>query len=156
MARSAKKCGTRRQITVSLLAAILASFEGSMQAKEPVVEHVMVFHEPGRFGGWPANHGIWSWGDEILVGFSREFHKDLGPERHNIDREKPEDHLLARSLDNGKTWSIENPAEKGVLLGTPGMQHGTVPPGYSEPAPVDCPGGINFTHRDFAMTCRMA
>ena len=156
MARSAKKCGTRRQITVSLLAAILASFEGSMQAKEPVVEHVMVFHEPGRFGGWPANHGIWSWGDEILVGFSRGFHKDLGPERHNIDREKPEDHLLARSLDNGKTWSIENPAEKGVLLGTAGMRHGTVPPGYSEPEPIDCPGGINFTHPDFAMTCRMA
>jgi hypothetical protein len=35
-----------------------------------VVEHVTVYHRQGRFGGWPANHGIWSWGDEILVGFS--------------------------------------------------------------------------------------
>ena len=33
-------------------------------------QHVMVYHQPGRFGGWPANHGIWSWGNEILVGFS--------------------------------------------------------------------------------------
>src|SRR5579875_2294298 len=23
--------------------------------------HVMIYHEPGRFAGWPANHGIWSW-----------------------------------------------------------------------------------------------
>jgi len=22
--------------------------------------HVKVYHQPERFGGWPANHGIWS------------------------------------------------------------------------------------------------
>ena len=37
---------------------------------DPVVRHVKVYAERGRFGGWPANHGLWSWGDEILVGFS--------------------------------------------------------------------------------------
>ena len=58
------------------------------------IEHVMVYHEPRRFGGWPANHGIWSWGDEILVGFSAGDFKDLGPARHAIDRERPEEHLL--------------------------------------------------------------
>src|SRR5438034_10531680 len=120
------------------------------------VEHVMVYHQPGRFGGWPANHGIWSWGDEILVGFSAGFHKDLGPAVHNIDRAKPEEHLLARSKDGGRTWSFENPAAQGVLLGTAGMRHGTVPPAYTEPEPIPCPGGIDFTHPDFAMTCRMA
>ena len=31
-------------------------------------ENVVVFRESGRFGGWPANNGIWSWGDEIVVG----------------------------------------------------------------------------------------
>ena len=36
------------------------------------VTHVKVYCEAGRFGGWPANHGIWSWGNEILVGYSRE------------------------------------------------------------------------------------
>jgi hypothetical protein len=30
-------------------------------------QEVVVFREPGRFGGWPANHGIWSWGDEIVL-----------------------------------------------------------------------------------------
>jgi hypothetical protein len=121
------------------------------------VRHVLVYHVPGRFGGWPANHGIWCWGDEILVGFSAGYYKDLGPERHAIDREKPEEHLLARSRDGGATWSVENPATNGgLLLGTPGMRHGTVPAGYHEPEPADCPGAIDFTHPDFAMTCRMA
>jgi hypothetical protein len=132
-----------------------------MLADEPVTrardaQHVMVYSVPGRFGGWPANHGIWSWGNEILVGFSAGYHKDLGPERHNIDRERPEEHLLARSHDGGQTWSLENPAQQHVLVGTRGMRHGIIPPGCNEPEPVDCPGGIDFTHPDFAMTCRMA
>jgi hypothetical protein len=37
-------------------------------AAPAVPRHVMIYHEPGRFAGWPANHGIWSWGDEILSG----------------------------------------------------------------------------------------
>lgn len=121
-----------------------------------VVQRVKVFQEPGRFGGWPANHGIWNWGNEILVGFSVGYHKNLGPALHNIDRERPEEHVLARSLDGGNSWSIEHPAEKGVLIGTAGMRHGTLPTEYTEPDPVDCPGGIDFTHPDFAMTLRMA
>ncbi|MDW7681187.1 MAG: hypothetical protein SCK70_11520, partial [bacterium] len=30
-------------------------------------KHVIVADEPGYFFGWPANHGVWQWGDEILV-----------------------------------------------------------------------------------------
>src|SRR5437016_3428248 len=123
--------------------------------KKTIARHVFIYHEPGRFAGFPANHGIWRWGNEILVGFSAGDYKDLGPNRHAIDREKPEEHLLARSLDGGETWTIENPAARGVLLGTAGGRHGTLPPGGSEPEPTDCPGGIDFTHRDFALTCRM-
>ena len=126
-------------------------------AQEREVEHIDVYRTPGRFGGWPANHGIWSWKNEILVGFSSGYHKDLGPEYHNIDRERPEEHLLARSLDGGKSWSIENPAAKnGVLLGTKGMRHGTVPPEYHEADPIKLSDEINFTHPDFVMTLRMA
>ena len=141
-----------------MLTAIAASVQFSLpaRAEDPAVEHVMVYHQKGRFGGWPANHGIWSWGNEILVGFSAGYHEDRGPAFHNIDHDKPEEHLLARSKDGGKTWSIENPAKQGVLLGTAGMRHGIVPPGYTEPEPIECPGGIDFTHPDFAMTCRMA
>jgi hypothetical protein len=128
------------------------------QAKEETetMTHVKVYHEPGRFGGWPANHGIWSWGNEILVGFSRGYYKDLGPERHNIDREKPEEHLLARSLDGGETWTVENPAAKGFLIPQGKALHRTELPGVVIPQPIDCSGGINFTHPDFAMTVRMS
>ena len=119
------------------------------------VENVDVYRVPGRFGGWPANHGIWSWGDEILVGFGAGYYDDLGPERHNIDHGKPEEHLLAHSLDGGRTWKIENPAEQGVLIPVGKALHGVTPPGLVEKPWQDCPGGIDFTHPDFAMTLRM-
>lgn len=122
----------------------------------PAVQYVRIYHEPGRFGGWPANHGIWSWGDEILVGFSIGYYKDLGPERHAIDRERPEEHRLARSLDGGVTWTIENPSAKGALVPAGKMLHGTPPPGLTEKPWVDSPGGIDFAHPDFAMTLRMS
>jgi len=118
-------------------------------------KHVRVYYEPGRFGGWPANHGMWIWGNEILVGFSRGWYKNLGPERHAIDRERPEEHLLARSLDGGETWTIENPAEKGYLIPEGKSLHGIELPGVAIKPLADCPGGINFTHPDFAMTIRM-
>ena len=119
------------------------------------LKHVKVYARPGRFGGWPANHGIWSWGDEILVGFSAGFHKDLGPQRHNIDREKPEEHLLARSRDGGNTWTIEDPSLQGVLIPVGKALHGIPPPGLHEKVWQDCPGGIEFTHPDFALAVRM-
>lgn len=120
-----------------------------------VVQHSNIFAEPKRFGGWPANHGIWSWNDEILVGFARGYTKDLGPDRHAIDREKPEEHLLARSLDGGKTWTIENPSDKGALIPAGKMLHGIAPPWLKEKRWEDCPGGLDFTNPDFIMTLRM-
>ena len=125
----------------------------SAQAGEPV-RHVKVYAEPGRFGGWPANHGIWVWGDEILVGFSAGYDKDLG-DRHHIDREQPEEHLLARSRDGGETWTIENPSEQGALIPVGRALHGVTPPGLKEKPWQACPGGIDFTHPDFALAARM-
>jgi BNR repeat protein len=118
-------------------------------------KHVKVYAEEGRFGGWPANHGIWSWGDEILVGFSAGYFKDNGPGRHAIDHDRPEEHLLARSLDGGLTWTIENPAKDGSLIPVGKALHGITPPGLEERDWQDCPGGIDFMHPDFAMTVRM-
>lgn len=138
-----------------LLLLTSAHIVASAQTGATAIEQVVVYRESGRFGGWPANHGIWSWGNEILVGFSIGYHKDLGSERHNIDREKPEEHVLARSLDGGRTWSIEHPARQKVLIGTAGMRHGILPTDYIEPDPIECPGDIDFSHPDFAMTCRM-
>src|SRR5262249_31136419 len=90
----------------------------------PGVRHVTVYAERGRFGGWPANHGLWAWGDEILVGFSAGYSKDNGPGRHAIDHDRPEEHLLARSRDGGQSWAIENPSAKGALIPVGKALHG--------------------------------
>ena len=138
------------QVAMVALAALTAA-----DAPAGAVEHGVVYYEAGRFGGWPANHGMWNWGNEILVGFSRGYYKDLGPARHHIDREKPEEHWLARSMDGGATWSLEHPAEKGQLLPQGEALHGTETPGVTLAPARPCPGGIDFTHPDFCMTLRM-
>ena len=122
-------------------------------ASEPI-RHVVVYKAAGRFAGWPANHGIWIWGDEILVGFSRGFDKDRG-DFHHIDKDKPEEFLLARSLNGGLTWAVETPQPPGALAGTLGMRHGRMPPGIAEDRPVDLTEPIDFTHPGFALTVRM-
>ncbi|UCE05363.1 MAG: hypothetical protein JSW07_17370, partial [bacterium] len=70
--------------------------------------NVIVFDEPGRFGGWPANNGIWSWDDEIVVGFVHGYYQ-ASELHHSIDKTRPQTSVLARSLDGGETWSIEDP-----------------------------------------------
>ena len=44
------------------------------QIQKEEIKHVDVYYEPGRFGGWPANHGIWIWDNEILVGFGKGYY----------------------------------------------------------------------------------
>ncbi len=107
-----------------------------------VLEHVRVYSEPGRFGGWPANHGIWAWGEEILVGFSAAWFMKRPPDRHQVDPDRPEEPCLARSLDGGRTWTIERPTT--LLLPERGGR-----------SPTDLTEPIDFTHPDFAMTLRM-
>lgn len=105
----------------------------------PGVEHVTVFHESGRFGGWPANHGIWSWGNEIVAGF-RAAHFKVMPVGHAVDRDKPQDEWQARSMDGGKTWKVEKPPE-------------LLRPEYGGPKLVDS-GALDFKHPDFALMFR--
>jgi BNR repeat-like domain len=130
---------------------------GTVRAGQPsIVEQATVYFQSGRFGGWPANHGIWAWGNEIVVGFSVGYYQDRGVGFHAIDHNKPERHVLARSLDGGHTWSLEDPERQGVLIGTKGMRHGTLPDDVHEREPIDCPGGVDFTNPNFALTARMA
>src|SRR5437763_181576 len=96
-----------------LLRAILSIgvFSGGAAAAAPrVIKHVTVYSQAGRYGGWPANHGIWSWGNEIVVGFERGYFKYNGT-RHSIDWDRPAEHVLARSLDGGMTWTLEKPKD---------------------------------------------
>jgi hypothetical protein len=150
----------QRQIFILILSVLIAASEHlcgrvARASDDHIVKQVVVFREPGRFAGWPANHGIWCWGDEILVGFSRGYHKDLGEGRHNIDREKPEEFLMARSLDGGETWTAEFPNAKGQLIPQGKALHGTEIPGLTVPPLRKCTEAINFKHPDFAMTLRM-
>lgn len=69
-------------------------------------EDVIVYKEPGRYGGWPANHGLWQWGDELVVGFTSTWYKETTTD-HRIDRTKPIFEIQARSLDGGRTWRTE-------------------------------------------------
>ncbi|MHC4624892.1 MAG: exo-alpha-sialidase [Planctomycetota bacterium] len=96
------------------------------------IEHAIVCARGGKFCGWPANNGVWIWdGKEILVGFSlRTYVEKKG---HNSGGGGGS--VLGRSLDGGKTWTLEDP-DNFVDDG------GTIAPS---------PGGINFAHPDFAM-----
>ncbi|HET6327270.1 MAG TPA: sialidase family protein [Planctomycetaceae bacterium] len=143
-------------ISVEILADNFCSSESAYADQPAITEQATVYFQPGRFGGWPANHGIWIWGNEIVVGFSTGYYQDRGVGFHAIDHDKPERHVLARSLDGGHTWSLEDPNRQGVLIGTKGMRHGTVPNDVHEAEPIDCPGNVEFTHLDFALTVRMA
>lgn len=69
-------------------------------------EHVTVYQEEGRYGGWPANHGLWQWGDELVAGFTSTWYKRT--DGHQIDRSKPSYEWQARSLDGGRTWKTES------------------------------------------------
>jgi hypothetical protein len=131
----------------------LVILAGSLPARDPVSElNVIVYKAAGRYGCWPANHGIWSWGNEILVGFEAGYFK-FSATRHSIDFDQPAEHLLARSLDGGETWIIEKHPELRPPDGIRVAGVATEPGG--KPA-VDCPGGIDFSNPDFALTARIS
>ncbi len=107
----------------------------AIQSKASPPRNVMVWYKNNGFGGWPANNGVWSWDDEILVGFIAGTFKDL-PGQHAIDDEKPQVETLARSLDGGETWTVEK-----------------FEPAGGERAMTDSEG-IDFTNANFAMRVR--
>jgi hypothetical protein len=116
---------------------------------------VIVARAPGRYGGWPANHGIWAWGNEILVGFSWGHMREGGAEAgHPIDRQQPEEHMLARSLDGGQTWKLEKPKSL-TPPPNPGNIAG-VPTDKGGKETVQLTTSIDFSAPGFALTARMS
>jgi len=88
------------------LIGLLLLLASAVSAQQPAdLDHRIVAADPAHFNGWPANNGVWQWGDEILVGFTQgDF---VTSESHNITGIQ-ESHF-ARSLDGGETWTTFDP-----------------------------------------------
>jgi len=114
-----------------------AKFDFSLLKTVPG-ENYFAFREPGRFGGWPADNGVWIWGNELLVGFELGYHDANPSGGHAILRDRPNYSALSRSLDGGKTWKVEDPDNFVDDEADDGDKY------------KDCPG-VNFAHPDFAM-----
>lgn len=123
-------------------------------------EHVIVYREAGKFAGWPANYGMWAWGDEIVVGFT-QCTQLAGAGFHSRDRKQPATPLQARSVDGGRTWSTvrtpaRSPGDRGFSADehmVPALKVATALTQGLEPLPAPCPGTVDFTQPDFAMMC---
>ncbi len=123
-------------------------------APPTVSEHnVVIYQVAGRYAAWPANHGIWSWGNEILVGFQSGYLQQHTPELHPIDHDHPAEDLLARSLDGGETWTIEKHPDLRPPEGTRESGIAIESGGTSD---MDCPGGFDFSNPDFILTARFS
>ncbi|MHC4620702.1 MAG: PA14 domain-containing protein, partial [Planctomycetota bacterium] len=72
-----------------------------------VIKHVMVYDEPGRYAGWPANGGFWMWGDEMAVAFECGWFKDRPDwmDGHARDESRGNEDIVARSSDGGLNWT---------------------------------------------------
>lgn len=117
----------------------LACENGSNRVIKNSMENFIIAQEEGKFHGWPANNGVWTWedGQEILVGFS--YGRFVEQNGHNIEGKSDDAagilNRLARSTDGGRTWTVENPTNYvGDGIG-----------------PTPSPGNIDFESPGFAM-----
>lgn len=99
-------------------------------------QNVIVYYEPGRFCGWPANNGIWIWGDEIVVGFTLSYYQEKEL-HHSKDETRPYYAVLARSTNGGESWTMKDPDS---FVGDGAKSSINRNP-------------INFRHPDFALRC---
>ena len=111
------------------------------------IQHLIVYSEVGRFAGWPANNGIWNWGDEILVGFVEAAHYETEG-FHTYNRETARN-KYARSLNGGITWKIVDAYD----LGQTGWAFDNNLPDYLAEEPTILEEPIeDFTNPDFLIT----
>ena len=111
-------------------------------------KNVKVFYEKDKYAGWPANWGAWNWGNEILVGFTLADHLDK-ENGHTYDQ-KSSYAKFARSLDGGKSWSIEDAYENGIVEAT--FEHNL---GDRSKESKKITKEMDFLNPDFALTFRM-
>jgi hypothetical protein len=108
------------------------------------VRHVEVFQKDGRFAGWPANGGMWAWGDEILVCYTEADHREHTGHTYNPATAWS---MFARSLDGGVTWTREDAYSQGIT----GSGHDHNPRVHQGEPLRDLTEPIDFSRPDFAM-----
>ena len=131
-----------------------------------MIKHITVYRERDRWAVAPANYGIWSWPNEVGVGPDEIVCQfvvgHLKPESvfHARDFEQRYEVMQARSRDSGETWEVGRipcaipgngtsfSADEHMV---PDLKVATALDAGEEPLPVDCGGGIEFTHPDFAL-----
>lgn len=118
-----------------------------MTTEPPPIRHLTVFSQEGKFAGWPANSGMWAWGDELLAGFAVADYQEKAGHTYRPESARQ---VFARSRDGGETWEIEDAFEHGIVARA--KDH-AVPDGQAV-SPGPCPGGFDVAAPDFAMTFR--
>jgi hypothetical protein len=118
------------------------------------MKHVEIYRSKGHFAGWPANFGIWSWGDEIVVGFLVG-HLDTETDYfHARDKSKPFIPHQSRSLDGGETWTTvpipaASPGSRGFSADDQMEDHLKILPIIDDTnRPQPHPGDVDMTHPD--------
>lgn len=134
--------------TLLLIFVFLQSIPSFSQTDGKQIEHGTVFSEDGKYGGWPANHGIWSWGNELLVGFVEAPYNETAPGMHTYDI-KSSGNKYARSLDGGVTWTITDAFDIGQKAW--GHDNNIAPEKAVKPTPLTAPIP-DFTASGFALT----
>lgn len=123
---------------------LICSNKGVAQNQNDNIKHLKVYYEEGMFAGWPANNGIWSWEDEILVGFVAAEHMERRGHTYDSSTSK---YKYARSFDGGESWEIEDAYESGhtaIAHDHRDIEAISTPQELNEP--------INFTHPDLVFT----
>lgn len=124
-----------------------------------ILDHITVYRESGRYAGWPANYGIWAWGDDIVTGF---FVGVLTPEVrdfHPRDRSKPFQVLQARTIDGGWHWTVgaspaPSPGQRAFSADEHVIRRLRIGPLLASMPPFPAPDkSVDFTHPDFALLC---
>jgi len=106
---------------------------------ECVVKHVVVYDEPGRYAGWPANGGFWMWGDKMAVSFECGWFKDKPDweDGHARDGDRGNEDIVAHSNDGGITWT-----------------HKTYPALSGDDGMVMLNEEMDFSKEDFGFKCQ--
>ena len=104
-----------------------------------VEKHVVVYDEPGRYAGWPANGGFWMWGGEMAVAFECGWFEDRPDwmDGHARDEDKSNEDIVARSTDGGLTWTHK---KHDILSGDEGIRY--------------ISKGMDFSNPGFAFKCQ--